>query len=162
MDLGCTYTCAPLWGRLNQNKQCQRRSAYETYRLNQVHFFFLASWSLLTDANVNFTLLSILCKMSPPENSSATLNGNSRQATNGHSIGASPQKRQPLPKYPKPSKKARDGTESHLSGLMKLRAASRRPLPTEMGDGTYRFIKNRPSLFKDLRSMSYSGRYTCC
>lgn len=98
----------------------------------------------------------------PPQgqNSSTAVDGDSRHATNGHSIGVSPREPQLLPKYPKPSKGSKKGSESHLAGLMKLRAASRRPLPTEMGDGTYRFIKNRPSLLRDLRSMTYSGRYS--
>ncbi|KAM3478595.1 hypothetical protein MY5147_002107 [Beauveria neobassiana] len=83
-------------------------------------------------------------------------NGQNGHATNGHTIGSNAQKRQPLPKYPKPSKTNSQGSPSHLSGILQLRAASRRPLPTEMGDGTYRFIKSRPSLLRDLRSMTWS------
>ncbi|KAG6011007.1 hypothetical protein E4U21_000038 [Claviceps maximensis] len=36
--------------------------------------------------------------------------------------------------------------------LLQLRAASKRPLPTERGDGTYREILKRPSIIQDLKS----------
>jgi linoleate 10R-lipoxygenase len=48
---------------------------------------------------------------------------------------------------------------SSIGALMQLRKASKRPLPTEMGDGTYRSILMRPSLVQDLRSMGKGGEY---
>ncbi|KAJ6784027.1 hypothetical protein PWT90_00314 [Aphanocladium album] len=98
------------------------------------------------------------------KNTSAIQNGGSHHAANGKAgkqlNGTHPQQRAPSSQYPKATKPSKQGSDSRLSGFMKLRAASRRPLPTEMGDGTYRFIKNRPSLFKDLRSMTYSDLKT--
>ncbi|KAG6027330.1 hypothetical protein E4U41_000966 [Claviceps citrina] len=41
---------------------------------------------------------------------------------------------------------------SALAHLLQLRTASRRPLPTERGDGTYRTALKRPGLVQDLRS----------
>ncbi|KAG6012087.1 hypothetical protein E4U43_007946 [Claviceps pusilla] len=38
--------------------------------------------------------------------------------------------------------------------IMQLRAASKRPLPTERGDGTYRDILKRPGIIQDVRSFS--------
>ncbi|TWU75932.1 hypothetical protein ED733_006304 [Metarhizium rileyi] len=42
---------------------------------------------------------------------------------------------------------------SSIGALMQLRKASQRPLPTEMGDGTYRNILKRPTLMQDLKSI---------
>ncbi|KAF4595798.1 heme peroxidase [Ophiocordyceps camponoti-floridani] len=36
---------------------------------------------------------------------------------------------------------------------------SRRPLPTEMGDGSYRVIKAWPSIIQDLRTLTWQGEY---
>ncbi|ATY62963.1 fatty acid [Cordyceps militaris] len=92
----------------------------------------------------------------PPADVSTAADGASGHATNGHSIGPKNRRQQPLPKYPKPSKPDTRANQSHLTAWLKLRAASRRPLPTEMGDGTYRLVKSRPTLLQDLRSMTYA------
>lgn len=47
---------------------------------------------------------------------------------------------------------------SALAKLMALRKASKRPLPTEMGDGSYRAVANRPTLRDDLGSITKSGQ----
>lgn len=43
-------------------------------------------------------------------------------------------------------------------GLMQLYRASRRPLPTEMGDGSYQVVRQRPSLMQDLRTITFQGK----
>lgn len=43
-------------------------------------------------------------------------------------------------------------------GLMQLYRASRRPLPNEMGDGTYQMTRNRPTLMQDLSTITFSGK----
>lgn len=43
--------------------------------------------------------------------------------------------------------------------IMKMYRASRRPLPTEMGNGTYRVIRQRPTLVQDLRSFGLAGKH---
>lgn len=48
--------------------------------------------------------------------------------------------------------------KSLISNVMHLRRQSRRPLPTEMGDGSYRSILKRPSILADLRSVNMSGK----
>lgn len=47
-----------------------------------------------------------------------------------------------------------------ISTMLKLRAASQRPLPTEMGDGSYRAVMKRPSIVQDLRRIGISGTNT--
>ncbi|KAL7924797.1 heme peroxidase [Trichoderma austrokoningii] len=51
----------------------------------------------------------------------------------------------------KKTKPVKDG------GLMQLYRASRRPLPNEMGDGTYKKVINRPTVMQDLRTITFSG-----
>ncbi|KAK9441774.1 heme peroxidase [Metarhizium brunneum] len=70
--------------------------------------------------------------------------------TNGHDArekGVSEKVVQPTETQKSGSKKT-----SSTGALMQLRRASRRPLPTEMGDGTYRNILRRPTLMQDLKS----------
>ncbi|KAK5995433.1 Linoleate 10R-lipoxygenase [Cladobotryum mycophilum] len=45
-------------------------------------------------------------------------------------------------------------------GLRDMYKASRRPLPTELGDGRYRNIPNRPSLTEDLKSIKLADLKT--
>jgi hypothetical protein len=47
---------------------------------------------------------------------------------------------------------------SLLSNIMSLRKASKRPLPTDRGDGTYREIVRRPGISQDLRSLSMKSK----
>ncbi|KAK2591548.1 hypothetical protein QQS21_010768 [Conoideocrella luteorostrata] len=42
---------------------------------------------------------------------------------------------------------------SSVGSLLQLRKASKRPLPTERGDGTYRTVLKRPGLMQDLKSI---------
>lgn len=58
----------------------------------------------------------------------------------------------PLGKSSKPKKKP--GT---IGNLLALRRASQRPLPTDMGDGSYRRIATRPTLRQDLSALGTKG-----
>ncbi|PNY27468.1 Linoleate 10R-lipoxygenase [Tolypocladium capitatum] len=49
--------------------------------------------------------------------------------------------------------------KSESWSLSQFRQASRRPLPTEMGDGSYRAVVKRPGLMQDLRSIGWGGKY---
>lgn len=55
------------------------------------------------------------------------------------------------------------GPKTKKAGLVKslltLRQASRRPLPTEMGDGSYRVVRQRPTLRQDLKSFGKDGEF---
>lgn len=46
---------------------------------------------------------------------------------------------------------------SSVASLLQLRTASKRPLPTERGDGTYRDISKRPGIIQDLKSFGLRG-----
>lgn len=48
---------------------------------------------------------------------------------------------------------------SFIASLLQLRTASKRPLPTERGDGTYRYILTRPGLVRDLRTIGLGGAF---
>ncbi|KAI9147556.1 Linoleate 10R-lipoxygenase [Paramyrothecium foliicola] len=52
------------------------------------------------------------------------------------------------------------GSGSLISNLRQLRTLSKRPLPTEMGDGTYRKVDKRPGILADLRSVSLADLKT--
>lgn len=58
----------------------------------------------------------------------------------------------PLGKSSKPKK------PSKIANLMALRKASKRPLPTEMGDGQYRAVNRRPTLRDDLSAIGMNGK----
>lgn len=45
-----------------------------------------------------------------------------------------------------------------VSTLLKYRGASRRPLPTDMGDGSYRKVDKRPGLRQDLGTIGLAGK----
>ena len=57
----------------------------------------------------------------------------------------------PLGKAAKPKKM------SKLGSLMALRKASKRPLPTQMGDGSYQVITQRPGIRQDLGRIGLYG-----
>lgn len=59
-------------------------------------------------------------------------------------------KAKPVPKAKK------DGA---LASFKKLRLASKRPLPTQSGDGTYLTVVKRPGLKEDIRRLSMKGMY---
>lgn len=61
--------------------------------------------------------------------------------------------------YPSgPVAKAKKAKTVKNGGLMQLYRASRRPLPNEMGDGTYKQVINRPTLMQDLSTITFSGK----
>lgn len=57
----------------------------------------------------------------------------------------------------KPSKASRKTPKGETWSLSHYRQASRRPLPTETGDGSYRVLLKRPGLVQDLRSIGWAG-----
>lgn len=62
--------------------------------------------------------------------------------------------------YPSgPVAKAKKTKPVKHGGLMQLYRASRRPLPSEMGDGTYKKVVNRPTLMQDLSTITFAGKY---
>lgn len=80
--------------------------------------------------------------------------GQNGNKTNGYQNGASGSQK-PVTQ-PTPSKKS--GSEPGLfSTVMSLRRDSKRPLPNELGDGTYRKVVTRPGIGQDLRSLSMAG-----
>lgn len=58
-----------------------------------------------------------------------------------------------------PGGESKGKRNSVISSLMQLRQASKRPLPTEMGDGSYRVVPNRPTLMQDLKSFGKDGEW---
>ncbi|KAH8127213.1 heme peroxidase [Trichoderma asperelloides] len=63
--------------------------------------------------------------------------------------------------YPSgPVAKAKKTKPVKNGGLMQLYRASRRPLPSEMGDGTYKKVVNRPTLMQDLSTITFSDLKT--
>lgn len=79
-------------------------------------------------------------------------------ATNGYEKNASPassstkSEAKPLPNGDK-----KDGI---VKSFKQLRVASKRPLPKEMGDGSYRVVENRPGLREDIRRLRGRGMFT--
>lgn len=106
----------------------------------------------------------ILLKMSTPDyrdgrngHSNGHSNGYSNGEKNGYTNGKVKSSRPvPKPEYAGgPQKKPKEGA---LANFKKLRQASKRPLPTEMGDGSYRPVVARPTLKQDLRRLRMSGK----
>lgn len=79
--------------------------------------------------------------------------GNGASNGAGRTNGASPQK---LPVVLKAAGQPKGGQKWTLSSF---RQASRRPLPTELGDGSYRVVAKRPGLMQDLRSIGWAGEH---
>jgi hypothetical protein len=52
---------------------------------------------------------------------------------------------------------AKSKKNSKLASFKAMREASRRPLPTERGDGSYREVAKRPTLRDDLKSFGMDG-----
>lgn len=59
----------------------------------------------------------------------------------------------------KASLKPKPKNDSALANFKKLRLASKRPLPTQSGDGTYLTPVKRPGLKEDIRRLRIQG--TC-
>ncbi|KAH6966960.1 heme peroxidase [Fusarium venenatum] len=77
---------------------------------------------------------------------------NGAVATNGYgneksSSSASSSQRKEVPAPP------HNKSEGLVKSIKKLRLASKRPLPTEMGDGSYRQVATRPGLKQDVRRL---------
>jgi linoleate 10R-lipoxygenase len=77
---------------------------------------------------------------------------------NGYQNGATATGGGPL--GPKPSGKPPGSKDSFLGTVMKLRQASKRPLPKDRPDGTYREVATRPTLRQDLKSFGISDLKT--
>ncbi|KAF4459201.1 prostaglandin-endoperoxide synthase 1 [Fusarium albosuccineum] len=76
----------------------------------------------------------------------------SAAATNGHQNG---KEKAPAAKPPKAKNASQpnEKKEGALASFKKLRVASKRPLPTERGDGSYRPVVVRPGLKQDIRRL---------
>ncbi|KAM5345930.1 hypothetical protein ACJ41O_011791 [Fusarium nematophilum] len=84
--------------------------------------------------------------------SEAKNGGPSNGLQNGSKEKAPAPKPQPSGKAAgKPKEKKKEGA---IASFKKLRVLSKRPLPTEMGDGSYRVVVNRPGLKQDLRLLT--------
>lgn len=77
--------------------------------------------------------------------STVTASGSSSSGSSHHD------KTPPLPKLEKEPK------PSAVSQLLSLRLASKRPLPTEYGDGSYRTVDKRPGWRNDLKTIRLKG-----
>lgn len=76
--------------------------------------------------------------------------------SNGHSNGngkhaAAPQAQSKTQAQPEEKK------EGIVKSFKKLRVLSKRPLPREMGDGSYRVVDTRPGLKQDVRRLRGKG-----
>ncbi|CAM1508862.1 Fc.00g026010.m01.CDS01 [Cosmosporella sp. VM-42] len=77
---------------------------------------------------------------------------NGKESNGEQSNGkVAPARKQPQPSAPGKPKNKPQGA---LAGFKKLRQASARPLPTEMGDGQYRAVVKRPGLREDIRRLT--------
>jgi linoleate 10R-lipoxygenase len=84
------------------------------------------------------------------------MNGYSNGNSNGNSNGkgkhaAAPQAR------PKTQAQPEEKKEGVVKSFKKLRVLSKRPLPREMGDGSYRVVDTRPGLKQDVRRLRGKG-----
>lgn len=86
---------------------------------------------------------------------------NGTQTNGTHTNGHDAREKGVSEKVVQPTETQKSGNKktSSTGALMQLRRASRRPLPTEMGDGTYRNILRRPTLMQDLKSFGLGGEY---
>lgn len=87
-------------------------------------------------------------------------NGYSRDELNGSSSRSHSYRQEANVSARMPEKTKKNKGDSALGTLLKLRQASRRKLPTEMGDGTYRVVEKRPGFRQDLRTISFAGKYS--
>lgn len=81
-------------------------------------------------------------------------NGKEKYA-NGYQNGKVAPQKEIKPLYAKQTKPKKEGA---LAGFKKLRQASKRPLPTERGDGSYRVVQQRPKLSDDLKRLSLASK----
>lgn len=57
-----------------------------------------------------------------------------------------------------PDKVKKSKGPSPLASIMKLRQLSKRKMPTEMGDGSYRSLEKRPGLRQDIKTIGMAGK----
>jgi cytochrome P450 len=77
---------------------------------------------------------------------------NGAVATNGYDKEKSPSSASSSQKNETPAP-PHNKSEGLIKSIKKLRLASKRPLPTEMGDGSYRQVATRPGLKQDIRRL---------
>jgi linoleate 10R-lipoxygenase len=82
------------------------------------------------------------------KNGAVATNGYSKEKSSS-SASSSQKNETPAPPHNK--------SEGLVKSIKKLRVASKRPLPTEMGDGSYRQVVNRPGLKQDVRRLRAKG-----
>jgi hypothetical protein len=58
---------------------------------------------------------------------------------------------------PKTQAQPEEKKEGLVKSFKKLRVLSKRPLPREMGDGSYRVVDTRPGLKQDIRRLRGKG-----
>ncbi|KJZ77639.1 hypothetical protein HIM_02816 [Hirsutella minnesotensis 3608] len=95
-------------------------------------------------------------------NNDATTGNNGAQ-TNGAYANGNQQRRSSSVKKdgsPRQNKAARKPKKSETWSLSHYRQASRRPLPREMGDGSYRAVIKRPGVIQDIRSIGWGDLMT--
>ncbi|KAG5978462.1 hypothetical protein E4U55_006209 [Claviceps digitariae] len=85
-------------------------------------------------------------------------NGTSQTSNGNHNNGKDALNQVSRPRRGQTSEKNKKPTSS--GSLLQLRTASKRPLPTERGDGTYRDILRRPSIIQDLKSFGLADLKT--
>lgn len=85
----------------------------------------------------------------------------SAEVKNGHTTNGHSQEKAAAPPKPQPKAAGQSNQkkEGALKSFKKLRVLSKRPLPTEMGDGSYRTVVNRPRLKEDLRRLKIKGEF---
>lgn len=86
-------------------------------------------------------------------------NDNGIVQTNGARVNGHRHSSSGVNKDGKPPTASRKPAMGETWALSHYRQASRRPLPTEMGDGSYRALLKRPTLVQDLRSIGWRGTY---
>ncbi|KAF4508626.1 hypothetical protein G6O67_004977 [Ophiocordyceps sinensis] len=87
-------------------------------------------------------------------------NDNGIVQTNGARVNGHRHSSSGVNKDGKPPTASRKPAMGETWALSHYRQASRRPLPTEMGDGSYRALLKRPTLVQDLRSIGWRDLVT--
>ena len=95
-------------------------------------------------------------RLDHPSSSIGGSNGKiSSSSSPSATAGPPPAGKEKAPPLPEPT---RAGVTSAFAQFGSLIQASRRPLPTQHGDGTYSETKTRPGLRQDLKSLKKRGR----
>lgn len=99
-------------------------------------------------------------RLDHPSSSIGGSNGkisSSSSPSSGAGGGPPPAGKEKAPPLPEPT---RAGVTSAFAQFGALLQASRRPLPTQHGNGTYSETKTRPGLRQDLKSLKKRGMYS--